>query len=142
MTIFLPQDHFSLLEILRTRDFEVGRRIYCSLEFGPIGNDKVQSVKLLQTEQNDFSMSHSINQAITLHFLISDAIKNNHLYQKSLTVQEANLSGLAHVFTGNSLEAQVLSASPPPMQLSSPEAPTSKPEAFHCLFLTRRMVAE
>ena len=70
-------------------------------------------------------MSHSINKAITLHFLISDAIRNNHLYQRFLTVQEANLSGLSHVFTGNSLEAQVVSVSPPPVQLSSLEPPAN-----------------
>lgn len=114
------------LEILRTRDFEVDRLIYCSLGFSPIGNDRVQSVKLLQTERTDFCMSHSINQAVTLPFLISDAIRNNHLYLRSLTVQEAN-HGLSHVFTGNSLEAQVVPVSPPPMQLSSPEPPSQHP---------------
>ena len=88
-------------------------------------------------------MSHSINKAVTLHFLISDAIRNNHLYQRFLTVQEANLSGLSHVFPGNSLEAQVVSVSPPPVQLSSLEPqPTSDLEADHCLFLTSRMVTE
>lgn len=87
-------------------------------------------------------MFHSINQAITLHFLISNAIRNNCLYQRSVTVQESNLSGLSHVFTGNSLKSQIVSTSLPLVQLNMSPKPMSDPEVDCCVLLTSRMVAE
>lgn len=70
-----------LRKIMRSRDSEVGRVVYCSLGFGPICHDKVQSVKLLD---NNFSMSHFRNQEVTLHFLTSHSIRNNDFFQKSV----------------------------------------------------------
>lgn len=72
---YLRSSH--ICEITRSKDSEVSRLLYCSSGFGPIGHDKVQSVKLLANNW----LSHLRNQAVTLHFLTSYAVRNNIFFQ-------------------------------------------------------------